>query len=140
MMPAQARRMLFAVCPGVYAGTVPVLRNPCAVPFRVQELHPYGPMPCLWRKLASCRWVLGVSARPGALSVKTLLRFTGAAQFTMHLGTYSPVGYCACGLQPLRRSWGAPLHPDVRSASLSNLSSIGLSESPLGGASFPPLE
>ena len=90
MTPAQARKMLFAVCPRVYAGTVPVLRNPCPVPFRVQQLHPYGPMPCLGRKLASCRLVLGVSARPGALPVKTLLQFTGAAQFTMHLGLTVP--------------------------------------------------
>ena len=90
MTPAQAHRMLFAVYPGVYAGTVPVLRNPCPLPFRVQELHPYGPMPCLGRKLASCCWVLGVSARPGALPVKTLLQFAGAAQFTMRLGTIVP--------------------------------------------------
>ena len=78
------------VYPGVYAGTVPVLRNPCPLPFRVQEFHPYGPMPCLGRKLASCPLVLGVSARPGALLAKTLLRFTGAVQFTMHLGLTVP--------------------------------------------------
>ena len=90
MTPAQARMMLFAVYPRVYGENVPVLRNPCPVPFRVQQLHPYGPMPCLGRKLASCCWVLGVSARPGVLLFKTLLQFTGAGLFTMRLGTIVP--------------------------------------------------
>ena len=49
-------------------------------------------------KLASCCWVLGVSARPGALPVKTLLRFTGDGAIHDASWDYSPIGNCACGL------------------------------------------